>query len=154
MSFSGAILATDTRAVRTLIQSGTYLRLMGWLPNDRELLYATVNRPGGIAAPAEIKLLAVNAETGAQRELAKLPETYLYNIQLSADRQTIAFAARRTGKDDLWLMPTKGGAARKLTANQDPRLYYSGLAWSPDGQAIYFSKQLRHSWLAMLTGFE
>ncbi|NOT60910.1 MAG: serine/threonine-protein kinase [Acidobacteria bacterium] len=154
MSFNGAVLATDTRAVRTLIQSGTYLRLLGWLPNDRELLYATVNRPGGIATPSEIKLLAVNAETGMQRDLAVLTETYLYNIQLSADRHTIAFAARRGGKDDVWLMPVSGGAARKLTANQDPRLYYAGLAWSPDGQTIYFSKQLRHSWLAMLTGFD
>ncbi len=154
MSFSGVILEADSRATRTVIQAARFMRLIGWLAGDRELLYATMNRPGGMAAPTEVELLAVNADSGAQRTVAKLAETYLYNIQLSADRQTIAFAARRTGKDDLWLMPASGGAARKLTANQDPRLYYSGLAWSPDGQAIYFSKQLRHGWLAMLTGFE
>ncbi len=154
MSFSGAILDTDTRAAHTIIQASNFLRLIGWLSGDRELLYATMQRPGGMAAPTEVELLAVNAVTGAQRTLATLTETYLYHIQLSSDRQTIAFAARRSGKDDLWLMPTSGGTARKLTANQDPRLYYSGLAWSPDGQTIYFSKQLRHSWLAMLTGFD
>jgi hypothetical protein len=42
--------------------------------------------------------------------------------------------------------------ARKLTENPDPQLFFSGLAWSPDGQQIYFSKQLRHSLLSMLTG--
>ncbi len=66
----------------------------------------------------------------------------------------LAYVTQKDGRDNLWLMPARGGAAKKLTANNDARLYFSSLAWSPDGKAIYFGKQSRYSLLSMITNFK
>jgi Tol biopolymer transport system component len=112
------------------------------------------------AKPAEVELVRVSVATGEQRPIAKLQSAYLYNIHLSADRRTIAFTSRqdekdrKDGKDNIWLIPSGGGEAKKLTANNDAKLYFSSLSWSPDGRAIYFGKQSRHSLLSMITNFK
>ncbi|MDQ3011126.1 MAG: hypothetical protein M3X11_10555, partial [Acidobacteriota bacterium] len=67
---------------------------------------------------------------------------------------TIAFTSRQDGKDNVWLIPANGGEARKLTANSDLKLYFSSLSWSPDGRAIYFGRQSRHSLLSMIINFK
>jgi hypothetical protein len=51
--------------------------------------------------------------------------------------------------DDVWISSLKGDEPKKLTANNDPRLYYSSLAFSPDGKAIFFGKQTRFTLLSM-----
>jgi Tol biopolymer transport system component len=66
----------------------------------------------------------------------------------------VAFTSHQDNKTNVWVIPASGGEAKKLTANNDPRLYFSSLAWSPDGRAIYFGKQVRYSQLWMLTNFK
>ena len=104
-----------------------------------------------LGEPTEVGLIAVSIETGQQRAIATLLSAYPSNIYLSVDRRTIAFTSRRDGKDNLWVIPAAGGAPRKITANNDPRLYFSSLAWSPDSRAIYFGKQSRYNLLMMIT---
>jgi hypothetical protein len=42
----------------------------------------------------------------------------------------------------------------RLTVNNDPQLYFSTLAWSPDSRAIYYGKQSRFSLLSMISNFK
>ena len=145
---------------KTVIQSESFLRLIGWSQDDKELILATLKGRYSSAKPAEVELVRVSVATGEQRPIAKLQSAYLYNIHLSADRRTIAFTSRqdekdrKDGKDNIWLIPSGGGEAKKLTANNDAKLYFSSLSWSPDGRAIYFGKQSRHSLLSMITNFK
>ena len=145
--------APETKDDKAVFQTTSLLRLLGWSQTEKELFFAVFKSKGGISAPADVELMQVAVETGAARSIADLQATYFYNIHLSPDRKTVAFAAHRDGKDNVWLMPTAGGAARRLTANNDPRLYFSSLAWSPDGRTLYFGKQSRHSLLSMITNF-
>ncbi len=143
-----------TKQQKTVMQSESFLRLIGWLPEDKDLLLASFKGRASSARPTDVELVRVSATTGEQRSVAKLQAAYLYNIDLSNDRRMIAFTSRQDGKDNIWLIPSTGGEAKKLTANNDARLYFSSLSWSPDGRAIYFGKQSRHSLLSMITNFK
>jgi Tol biopolymer transport system component len=137
-----------------IFQSDAYLRLLGWSSNDKELLMVTLKSKGGSGSPKTIGLASVSTESGQPHLVAELEAVYPYNIHLSADKKSVAFAARREGKDNLWVMPAAGGPAKKLSANSDPNLYFSSLSWSPDGRTIYFGKQSRRSLLAMIANFQ
>jgi Tol biopolymer transport system component/tRNA A-37 threonylcarbamoyl transferase component Bud32 len=139
---------------RPVFQSESFLRLLGWSEKENELFLATQNDKEPTELTAEVRLIAVSIDSGQQRPIATLPSAYPSNIYLSWDRRVIAFTSRQDGKDNLWIIPVSGGAPRKLTANKDPRLYFSSLAWSPDGKAIYFGKQSRYSLLMMLTNLK
>ena len=148
------VVDVETKTARTVFQAENFLRLLGWSEDGRGLIVATVNSsPRGVPM-AEIGIVEIAVASGEQHLLAKLQSAYLYNIHLSADGRMLAYVAQQDGKDNLWLMPARGGAAKKLTANNDARLYFSSLAWSPDGKAIYFGKQSRYSLLSMITNFK
>src|SRR6267143_1470151 len=61
--------------------------------------------------------------------------------RVSPDGQSVAFTVRTTdleankGRNDIWIAPTAGGAARRLTSHEandtQPR-------WSPDGRSLFF----------------
>ena len=114
------------------------MRLIGWSQDDKELILATLKSRASSTRPTEVELVRVSAATGEQRSIATLQSAYLYNIHLSADRRTIGFTSRQDGKDNIWLIPASGGEAKKLTANNDARLYFSSLSWSPDGRRVVY----------------
>ncbi|MFL6208208.1 MAG: protein kinase domain-containing protein [Pyrinomonadaceae bacterium] len=148
------LVAPETKETRAVYQSDSLLRLLGWSQTEKELLIATLKSKTSIGTPTDVGLLQVAIETGAPRPIAELSAIYFHNIHLSPDRRSIAFAAHRDGKDNVWLLPVAGGEARRLTANNDPRLYFSSFSWSPDGRTLYFGKQSRHSLLSMITNFQ
>jgi Tol biopolymer transport system component len=78
----------------------------------------------------------------------------LSGIRTITDKKTIAFAAPQDSSDNIWALAASGGAIRKLTANNNPRLYFSSLSWSPDSKVIYFGKQSRYSLLCIITNFK
>ncbi len=145
---------TETKNSKTVIQADSFLGLIGWAQDGEDLILASVNSSGAVGLQPDVSLLQVSTKTGEKRQIATLKDTYLYNIHLSPDKKIIAFAARREGEDNIWLMPAAGGEAKKLTANNDSRLYFSSLAWSPASDSIYFGKQSRYSLLSMLTNFK
>jgi serine/threonine protein kinase len=148
------IIDTETKNSEMMIQADSFLGQIGWSQNAEDLILASVNTSGAVGLQPEVFLLQMSTKTGEKRQIATLKDTYLYNIHLSPDKKNIAFAAHREGKDNLWLMPAAGGEAKKLTANNDSRLYFSSLAWSPASDSIYFGKQSRYSLLSMLTNFK
>ncbi|MFH1069518.1 MAG: S9 family peptidase [Candidatus Glassbacteria bacterium] len=56
----------------------------------------------------------------------------------SPDGWYIAFISGRSGKDNLWIIPTIGGEALQLT---DVKTGVSAFKWSPDGKMIAFVRQ-------------
>ena len=153
-SYTISITDLETKAVKVSVQKNLFLRLIGWSPSGKELIAASVERNPTVGLQKEISLLQIEIETGAIREISKLKDTYLYNIHLSPDKKTIAFASNQEGKDNVWLLPLGGGEAKKITGNNDPRIYFSSLSWSPDNGTIFFGKQSRYSLLSMLTNFK
>ncbi len=148
------VIDTDTKNSGMVIQADSFLRLLGWSQNGEDLILASANISAATGLLTEVSLLQVSIKTGEKRQIAVLKDAYPYNVHLSPDKKNIAFAAHREGKDNLWLMPTAGGEAKKLIANNDSRLYFSSLAWSPDNNSIFFGKQSRYSLLSMLTNFK
>ncbi len=144
----------ETKTSKQLYQADSFLRLIGWSPLDESLLFATFVGKASYTQPTTVGVHRVAVKTAVKTDITVLLYAYFSNLHLSADRRTLAFAARQAGLDNLWVMPAHGGTSTKLTANSDPHLYFSTLAWAPNGQALYFGKQSRYSLLSMLTGFE
>lgn len=128
--------------------------MLGWSQSDKEIILAAINSRSGKGSPTEVNIIQVNVETGKQHQIIKLESAYLYNIYLSADKKMIADTSNKDGKDNIWVMRLNGGEARKITTNNDARLYFSTLSWSPDNRAVYYGKQTRYSLLSMVTNFK
>ena len=148
------VIDAETKNSKQIVQENMYLRLIGWAPSGDELILATVASSETIDLQPEVSLLKVGIESGKMRQINVLKDTYLYNIHLSPDKKTIAYASHREERDNVWVMSASGGGAKKITNNNDSRLYFSSLAWSPDSSSIFFGKQLRYSMLSMLTNFK
>jgi tricorn protease len=128
--------------------------LLGWSQDAKGLLFKSFPAGKTKAAPTETVIFKVAIENGVQQPITTFQSAYFYNINLSPDRKMIALALREEGKDNLWVIPANGGTAKKITANNNARLYFSSLAWSSDGKEIFFGKQSRYSLLSMLSNFK
>jgi eukaryotic-like serine/threonine-protein kinase len=153
-TFSALVIDTELKTSKVLTLQKTFFRLIGWEPSGKYLFLVSTDGSETRSLQAEVSILKLDIETGQTQPVAALKDAYLANIQLAADGKTVAFAAHREGKDNIWLIPTAGGEVKQLTRNNDARLYFSSLAWSPDGSSIFFGKQSRYSLLSMLTNFK
>ncbi len=147
------IIDTETKKIDTILQQSSFMRLVGWTQTGKELLLVTV-KDKIVGLPPEVSLIKTEIVTSKMSEVVKLKDAYLFNIHLSPDKKTVAFAAHREEKDNIWLISVNGGEAKKITNNNDSRLYFSSLAWSSDSNSIFFGKQLRYSLLSMFTNFK
>ncbi len=152
-TFSAWLIEPETKSSKLLTRQDKFFRLIGWMPNGK-LLIASIEGSSISALPTNVSLIEVGIETGEIREISKQKDVYLNNVHLSANAKQIAFAAHRDGKDNIWLTSASGGEAKQITNNNDARLYFSSLAWSPDNSSIFFGKQSRYSLLSMLTNFK
>ncbi len=144
----------ESNQEKFIFQSKKNIRLLGWSAEGKELIFTSPNGEKASASPSEIILMKFSVETGITQTSATFSLAYFHNSLLSSDRKTIAFVAHQNDKDDVWLMPVVGGTPKKITNNNNARLYFSSLAWSPDGRAIFFGKQSRYSLLTMLSNFQ
>lgn len=152
--YTASMIEIETGSAKRIIQSKLVQRLLGWSPSGQELIMATLRSEAGMGTPTEVSITQVNCQTGVQRQLAQLAGAYFYNLHLSADKKMIAYVSHQGDKDDVWVMTLDSSEKRRLTSNNDPRLYYSSLSWSPDGRTIYFGKQKRYSLLSMISNFK
>lgn len=153
-TYTVSVIDTETKNTVPIAAGNSFMRLIGWSQSGNELVLASVKGSSFVDLQAEVFLLSVEIATGKMRQITELKDSYLYNIHLSPDKKTFAFASHRDGKDNIWVMPVAGGEARRITNNNDSRLYFSSMAWSPDSGSIYFGKQSRYSLLSMLTNFQ
>jgi Tol biopolymer transport system component len=154
VSYGVWVIEPQTKNSRIVFEADYFFRLIGWSQSGEELILAAINGKVGTLKPTEIQLHRVSVKTGQQQPIATLEAAYLYNIHLSADKRMIAYSSHREDKDNIWLVSADGGQSKKLTSNNDSRLYFSSLAWSPDGRAVYYGKQIRYSHLWMITNFD
>ena len=148
------LIGAPTGKAEVLYQSDAELHLLGWSASGDELILAKLDSSKAELSPMDFSLMRVVVSSGAAHAMARLQSAYFHNIHLSPDRHRIAFAARPDGKDNLWLIPAAGGQAKKATANTDPRLYFSSLAWSPDSKALYYGKQSMAILITMVDNFK
>ena len=119
----------------------TLVRIVGWSESGHSLIVAKDEEGDGIMElPMRVRLLEVTL-AGQSREIGSLDSAYIATIRLSADKRNLAFVASRSKIDNLWIASAEGGEERRITANTDPKLYLSHLAWSPDGRMLYYGKQ-------------
>jgi Tol biopolymer transport system component/predicted Ser/Thr protein kinase len=123
----------------TVFQNDNPLRLLGWSVSGKDL-YLALGSAGVGTIPQEITLVRASVSNGKAETLARLPAAYLHNIRISGDGRGFAFVTRQDGRDNIALV-SESGQIRQLTRNIEPNVYYSGLAWAPDGRAICYSRQ-------------
>jgi Tol biopolymer transport system component/DNA-binding winged helix-turn-helix (wHTH) protein len=134
-----------------LFETPDVLRLLGWRASGNEIVIATTENRGMNPALLTDVTVARLLVAGHQRqEVAHIPATYLCSFQLSSDGRNISYVSSLDGRDDIRVLPIEGGEAKKITSNTDPKSYYSGLAWSPNGRRIFFSKQACWSLITMI----
>ncbi|MBV9215362.1 MAG: PD40 domain-containing protein [Acidobacteria bacterium] len=152
--YSVWITDLDSKQTRRIGRSDRFIRLLGWAPGGDGLLVASApdDKLDGLPADVDIKQLSI--ATGKLEPLSTLKAAYLYNIRLSDDARSVAYAARMDGTDNVLVVSTKGGEAKRVTDNRDPKLYFSNLAWAPDGRSLYYGKQSRRSSLSLITNFK
>lgn len=149
-NYSIEVVDLATKKTKTLFDSFLQIGLVALNSSNGKLIIATSKDDLDASFPQNVILTEVSS-LGERREIASLESAYLYNIHMSKDGKNIAFTSNQNGKDNIWVLSTSGGTAKKLTINNNPRLYISSLSWSPNSQAIYFGKQSRYSLLSMIT---
>ena len=86
--------------------------------------------------------------------MGTLESAYFWSVQLARDGTTVAFVSDREKADNIWLTDTNGIQARKLTANNEPKVFFPSLNWSTDGKSIYFGKQSSVGLITMIENFD
>jgi Tol biopolymer transport system component len=147
-------VAKEEGIPRVIFESDSYLRLLGWSNSGKDVFIASVEgTTGQPAAAAEVTLVRVSAISDRSRTVGRLKSTYPFTIQLSPKGDEFAFVSRQQGKDDIWLVSNASGQTSKMTGNNNPGLYYSSPAWSPDGKTIYYGRHERRTLVSMIDNF-
>ena len=138
-----------------IFESDSVIGLLGWSQSGQELIIKSIpGKSGAPGVPVDVSLSAIAPKSSAPRVLAQLKATYFQNIQLAPLKNQIAFVTRSDGADNLQVVPVTGGATRTIMTSNDPRVYFSGLAWSADGKTIYYGKQASWTVLSMIDNFK
>jgi Tol biopolymer transport system component len=151
-----SVIVWDAKAgkSKTVYQTDSVMRLLGWSPEGELYLAAVEGKAAAWASPAEVTLIRIPTEQGTALPIARTASTYLYTLTLSPDGRLIVFVSRQEGKANIWAFSTRDGKIKKLMANNDPKLYFSSISWSPDSKTIYFDKQSRFSSISLITNFK
>ncbi|MEQ1603502.1 MAG: protein kinase [Pyrinomonadaceae bacterium] len=136
--------------IADVFETARVIRLVGWTSDENGLIIVEPSKEFS-GLPPETKVIRVVISGGTESLIASLKNIYFYNIFLSEDRKLLAYAARDQNLDNIWVLATAGGTPRKLTNNNDSGLYFSKLAWVPDGSSIVFGKQTRFSVLSSMS---
>ena len=149
-----SIQATNGEKTGIVFSSRSVLKLIGWTQSGDNLIVAM--REGGedLAKPDGVRLLQISAAGSHRSEIVKIGSAYFDNIRLSPDGQRIAVATHEDGKDNIQIVSSAGGQISKITENTDPNIYFSDIAWSPDGKTIFYSKQHKVGLISMIENFK
>ena len=99
--------------------------IVGWRPDNSELLFGTANRGSYVGGPAHMlkggRLLAVNPSTGATREILREDGRVAF-VSFVEDGTKFIWASERSGWNHLYLYDLSGDFDRQLTSGTFPVL--------------------------------
>ena len=146
----------ENGTVKQIYQSDSILGLVGWSQSGQELIVKLAEGTGvaALALPVEVSLFGLALDGSAPRPITKLRETFFQNIHLSPDRKTLAFVTRTGGNGVIQTIPSTGGTAKTLISSNDARVYFSSLAFAPDGKTLYYGKQANWQIISMIDNFK
>ncbi|MBI3424746.1 MAG: protein kinase [Acidobacteria bacterium] len=133
------LVVVEAGQTRVLWETDQRLAPLGWSRDGQQFLVVAFAPRGGLVRDGA--LLQLNAATGRTETRAALAAVYTNSVQLAPAGAQAAFVARRNQHDELWSVALATGRATKHLSSADPYLYLTGLVWSPDARAIFFSKQ-------------
>jgi Tol biopolymer transport system component len=140
---------------RQVYRSEADLALIGFLADGERVLVRILDRAGAApSTPVDVRIAEIDLTAGRVRELNLLRNTYFYNIMPAPDRMTIAYVSRETGTDVLRVQRTGSPGSRILLTGTDPRVYFAGFAFAPDGKTLYFSRQANWQIISILNNFK
>jgi len=137
-------------AAKQIYESDSVLGLVGWSQLGNELIVKLAKGQSIAALPGEVSLFGLTLDSNASHQITKLKETFFHNIQLSPDRKTLAFVTRQDGNGVIQTIPSTGGTAKTLTGSNDARVYFSNLAFAPNGKTLYYGKQSNEKTISMI----
>jgi Tol biopolymer transport system component len=150
---SWSVWLKDGDTSKLIFETNHVVRPLGWMIAGDELLVAAMNGKGDIGYPNEVKLLRVSVD-GLSHPVKTLESAYFWSVQLAPDGSTVAYVSDQDKADNIWVMDIKAAGVRKLTANNEPRVFFAGLNWSSDGKTIYFGKQSSAGLISTIDNFE
>jgi len=137
---------TETKEKKRLTGGAFSVQSLQWSPDSKWIVYAS-SKSGvqessfiDISNDSETDLFVISASGGEPRKLTTTPAPRA-TPQWSPDGKWIAYVAGTNlwaTKTDIVVIAAEGGAERNLTA-EFPESVGSGIEWSTDGRAIYFS---------------
>ena len=137
-------------SIEVLYESDAIIRLIGWAGNN---LVVALTREKSTSKPVSVLLKLISADDERMKDVASIDAAYFNNIQLSHDGSRIALSAREGGKDDIRIISIPSRKKVRIPVDLDQTVYISGIAWSPDGKDVYFSKQKVVGTISMVENF-
>jgi hypothetical protein len=143
---------TESDTIKDILSTTENVRLIGWSSASDVILGMTKGEMASTPQYVEIVAAALN---GTSRKLFTLDGVYPRTLTISSDGRTLAYTARRDGRDDIWTLAlTRAAEPRKVTFNADSALFLTNLAFSADGKVIYFDKQEETNSISMFENFD
>lgn len=137
----------DGDKTKLIFETSARVRPIGWLTTGDELLAASIGDQDEVGYPTSVSLIRVRLD-GRTQLVGKLASAYFWSAQLAPDGRTVAFVSAQDKADNIWLTDIAGIPARKLSSNNEPKVFIPGLNWSLDGKTIYFGK---HNSVGLIT---
>lgn len=128
------IAVCEGHGMNVLAEFSAPTYLLGWATSG-EGVYVVVQRDRRLT----IDLISNGGER--QQTITQLPTSAAFGFRLSPDQKWIAYTGRSDSIDNLFLVSVRGGNSKRLTSNNDPTLFYSGVTWCPDSSCLLYSKQ-------------
>jgi len=142
----------ENKEQRLVYESNESFLFLGLTSDSKEAVITSKADANDVSpTPSSTNIYSLSLQSGAKKLITNAPSAYFYNIHLSRDGRNIAFVTRRNSITEVWTVPVSGGTPRKILSENDPKVLFSTLAWSPDDRSIVLGKQTRTNILSMLT---
>ena len=135
-----------------VLDRSTLMRPVGWSAGNELIVAVGEENQESLSALSRIRLLGIGPQL-QERDIRTLEAAYISTVELSPDGLTLCFVSARDGADNIWVLPVSGGEAKRVTANADPKLYFGYPVWAPDGNTIYYGKQMGSESIVMIENF-